>query len=141
MRLLVPASPHHGSTQAIFRLCGPQIAVAFHVCLLQVGRQTTQIFRVGDDRVGAPPHDILVPMAQRGEHDWHVVLQRRTCESTSQAPSKNNSKLLRPTAMHRPTGPHMEYDTHPILKPKRLRRKHAEGLRGLQVGGHRHELL
>ncbi|MNI70607.1 hypothetical protein D3C73_1264290 [compost metagenome] len=53
------------------------LAVGFHVQLLQVLGDVTQVVIVRQDRVALRAPEVAVPHAEQGQQHWHVLFERR----------------------------------------------------------------
>src|SRR5687768_5628345 len=56
------------------------LAIALHVSLLEVGRQTVQVLIVRQDGMSLSPEKIVVPNPQQTEDHRQIFLQRRRAE-------------------------------------------------------------
>ena len=73
-------TPDHRSTAGRQKVAGciHALAIAFHVQLLQVGRQQLQALVVGHDGVGLGTQYLAIPDLVQGEAHRNVDAQRRT---------------------------------------------------------------
>ena len=75
-------SPDNGSGVVVhgYPVTGHPLAVAFHICLLQIGGQQTQGVVVRQDGMIAGAEEIAIPDAQQAKDHRHIALEIRVAE-------------------------------------------------------------
>ena len=120
-------SPHH-------RTCVPrhglpvsphEFAIALHVGLLQIGRQPTKVFGVGQHGVGAESEGILIPVSEKGEKHGHILFKGSVSHVlVDRAGTRQEClEVFRPNGQgnaHADRSPHGVAPADPIFKPKGL---------------------
>ncbi|CAB4807264.1 unannotated protein [freshwater metagenome] len=75
-------APYDGSGLTHYRraIAAHRLAVAFHVELLQIGGEPTELVGIGQHRVALRAQHVAVPDTKHRQNDGHVLSQRRMQE-------------------------------------------------------------